>query len=485
MTQDVARLILPAIRWAEATGFSHEEPMIASALELGVGGFILFGGPADQIALLTASLRERAGRPLLIGADLERGAGQQFAGLAELPPPLALASLDDLDAVREAGAITARDALSVGINWIFAPVADLDLAAANPIIQTRSFGSDPARVSACVRAWIEGCQEAGALACAKHYPGHGRTSTDSHAGLPTVAADAATLRDVDGAPFAAAIDAGVATIMTAHVAYPSLDSSSLPATLSPTIIDELRESRRFGGAVVTDAMIMDGAFVGRSEDAAYVQTIAAGVDVLLYPKQVHTAHAALQRALDDGTLSGERVDEALGRYEALIALARSGSARSTEDMDYAVTLADRLMERGLIRGKLPVLRQPLELVIVDDDIGGPYPASPSDWTARALAEGGVRLGPGGSRVVMALAEPRAWKGRGGFGRASRDQLLAEMPAADLVVLFAHPRLAADLECDAPLLVAWHRQRPMQEAAARWLVRRLRKPRKKARPSAEP
>ncbi len=165
---DPARLVLPAIRWSDETGFGHADDAIAEALALGVGGFIIFGGPADQVRGLTASLRARAGRPLLIGADLERGAGQQFAGLTELPPPLALASLDDLDVIREAGRITAIEALSVGVNWVFAPVADLDLAASNPIVQTRSFGDDPAKVAAAVRAWIEGCQGAGALACAKH-----------------------------------------------------------------------------------------------------------------------------------------------------------------------------------------------------------------------------------------------------------------------------------------------------------------------------
>ncbi|HEU5049579.1 MAG TPA: glycoside hydrolase family 3 N-terminal domain-containing protein, partial [Gemmatimonadales bacterium] len=237
---DPARLIFPALRWSDETAFDHEEELVEESLALGVGGFIIFGGPAEVVKKLTRELRTRAGRPLVIGADLERGAGQQFAGLTELPPPLALAALHDLDAIREAGAVTARDAASVGINWVFAPVADLDLAANNPIVQTRSFGTDPAEVAACVGAWIEGCQGAGVLACAKHYPGHGRTTTDSHAGLPVVEADAEALRTVDRVPFAAAVRAGVAAIMTAHVAYPALDHGSLPATLSSEVIGALR-----------------------------------------------------------------------------------------------------------------------------------------------------------------------------------------------------------------------------------------------------
>jgi beta-glucosidase len=471
MKHPVGRLVVPALRWADETGFEHEMPVAEEAIALGVAGFIIFGGPVEHVRKLTDDLRRMAGRPLLIGADLERGAGQQFPGLTELPPPLALASLDDPDVVREAGAITARDALSAGINWVFAPVADLDLAEANPIVQTRAFGNDPALVARLVGAWVAGCQDAGALACAKHYPGHGRTTTDSHAGLPVVEADADTLARVDRVPFEAAIAAGVAAVMTAHVAYPALDLGSLPATLSSEILGGLRRDLGFDGAIVTDAMIMDGAFVGRSEGAAYVQAIAAGVDLLLYPKQPRAAVEALARALEEGTLSEQRVSDALERQRRLLARAaqeRAAPVASRRGAD----IADRLVDAGLARGDRLALREPIDLVVVDDDLGGPYPASPSDWTALALEQAGVELGAGGSRVVLAFAEPRAWKGRGGFGRVSRDRLLVETPAAALVVLFAHPRLRAEIPTDAPLLHAWHRQRPMQEAVARWLLARL-------------
>lgn len=469
---DPARLVLPAIRWSDETGFTHEAESIAEALAVGVGGFIIFGGPAEEVRALTLDLLSRAGRPLLLGADLERGAGQQFAGLNELPPPLALASLGDSTAIVEAGAVTAQDAMSVGINWIFAPVADLDLAPSNPIVQTRSFGSDPDEVAAAVRAWIAGCQGAGALACAKHYPGHGRTTTDSHAGLPVVEADAATLGTMDRVPFAAAVESGVAGVMTAHVAYPTLDLGSLPATLSSVILGALREELGFEGAIVTDAMIMDGAFVGRSEGAAYVQAIAAGVDLLLYPRNPRAARDALAAAVDRGTLMPDRLADALGRYSRLLARAPQGQVGAPAPGNPGRRMADRLIGAGLVRGEGMRLRAPLELVVVDDDLGGPYPASPSDWVATELEARGVELGEGGSRVVLAFAEPRAWKGRGGFGRVSRDRLLVETPKASLIVLFAHPRLMGEIPSDAPLMHAWHRQRPMQEAAARWIASRL-------------
>jgi len=184
----VSRLIFPAIRWRDDTGFDHEWEAIGQALALGVGGFIIFGGPAESVLALTQRLRREAGRPLLLAADLERGAGQQFDGLTQFPPPRALTALDRLEVTRWAGAVTAHEARGVGINWVFAPVADLDLLPDNPIIQTRAFAAEPELAARHVAAWIEGCQGAGALACAKHYPGHARTTTDSHITLPVVSA---------------------------------------------------------------------------------------------------------------------------------------------------------------------------------------------------------------------------------------------------------------------------------------------------------
>ena len=162
---------------------------IDTALEVGVGGFVLFGGDADGVSALTSRARSDAGRDLWMAADLERGAGQQFRGLTELPPPAALAHHDDpLAATHRAAEITAEEALSVGVNWVLAPVLDIDAERKNPIIATRSFGSDPALVTSLGRHWIEACQARGALACAKHFPGHGRTLTDSHAELPVIPA---------------------------------------------------------------------------------------------------------------------------------------------------------------------------------------------------------------------------------------------------------------------------------------------------------
>lgn len=471
---DPGRLILPALRAGPGGAFGHEAGAIADALDLGVGGFIIFGGNAETVRRLTADLQRRAERPLLLASDLERGAGQQVAGLTEFPPPLALAALDDPAVARWAGAVTAQEARAVGINWVFAPVADLDVLPENPIVQTRAFGDDPHRVATLVRNWIEGCQAAGALACAKHYPGHGRTAADSHISLPVVDASRESLAASDMIPFAVAAECGVAAMMTAHVAYSALDPSGAPATLSRGIMDGLRHSLGFDGLVVTDALIMDGALVGRRESDAAVEAVQSGVDLLLYPKDPRRVRDALISGLQGGALTPGRIEEALRRYERAVAAAtRSTPPVRRGPFESAGGLADALLQQGMVRGDAPPLSGPVDLVVVDDDVGGPYPPSPSDYTAKALGPELASRYTGGSRIVLVFAEPRAWKGRAGFGEGSRDALASYASDADLIVLFGHPRLVEQLPSEAPVLLAWHRQRLMQEAVARWIRARLR------------
>ena len=488
----IARLVLPALRWSpERRAYALEGARDAwAALDLGVGGFILFGGTGEAARSTIAELQDRAGHPLLFGSDLERGAGQQFEGLTEWPPPAALATLG-LDAVRAAARSTAREALEIGINWICAPVADLDLEPENPIVQTRAFGGDPAHVAACVDAWVRAAQAEGALACLKHFPGHGRTRHDSHREVPAVDAGRGALEH-DLAPFRAGIQAGVASVMTAHVRYPALDPSGTPATASEPILHLLRDELGFRGLVVTDALIMEAA---RAAGGPAAQ-IGAGVDLLLYPQDLGAAVAAIDEGLHSGALREMRVVEALHRYESAMAVAERSRVerRGSSEGAGSEAVADSLLGAPPLRGALPRLSGPIELAVVDDDIGGPYPASPSDWLELRLRALGVRLAsgaqelagaaagsrrtgrrpaerkPAGSKVVAAFCEPRGWKGRAGFGEQTRAELVAVAPGADLVLLFGHPRLVPEIPGAAPVACGWHRQRPMQEAAARLLSR---------------
>ena len=191
--------------------------------------------------------------------------------------------------------ITATEARSVGINWAFAPVCDLDLEPKNPIVQTRAFGADPVRVGEQAAVWIRGLQDHGVLGCAKHYPGHGRTTQDSHATLPRVRAAGTDLQQVDVAPFEYAIRAGVGSMMSAFVAYPDWDPTGRAASFSPAILGYLRDTLNFGGLVVTDALIMAGASAAQPVPAATVGAVAAGCDALLYPENFTSVVAALDR----------------------------------------------------------------------------------------------------------------------------------------------------------------------------------------------
>ncbi len=470
-----ARLLMPALRWDDRSGFDHEVERIRIALEHGVGGFVLFGGESTAVRDLTARLRERSADPLLIASDLERGAGQQFRGATQLPPLAALGALDDLAATRHAAALTAREAAALGVNWILAPVADLDLEPDNPIVGTRSFGADPVRVSAHVTAWIEGCRAEGRLCCAKHFPGHGRTTEDSHDRMPRVTASREEL-DVDLTPFQAAVLAGVDTVMTAHVAYPALDPEIRPATLSPPIIEGLLRSQlRFDGLVATDAFNMAGVRTAGGEPDAAIAALAAGCDVICYPSDVAASAAALETAV--GTrLSRSRIARAIGRLNA--AAAQDGGARVDTggvgralDTAWALSLAVRCIETT---HEITCDRQ-FDLFTIDDDIGGPFPPPSREPFAQALRENGFdpRTGePDAERtaLIALFADIRAWKGRPGLSPRAKGQLadlLAARPDAT-VVLFGHPRQAVDVGART-LVVAWGGEAIMQRAAARWLA----------------
>ncbi len=475
---NIGRLVLPALRWRPETGFHHEAPAIDSALELGVGGFIIFGVPGargDEVGALVEDVLRRAGRPLLIGADLERGAGQQARRLTPIPPPGALASLEDDAVIAWAGATTGREARRLGINWVFAPVADLDIEPRNPIVQTRSFGADPSRVGRAVTIWIRACQAEGVLACAKHYPGHGRTTLDSHDTLPSVPLTLEVLADTDLHPFRKAVEAGVRSVMTSHVSFPAWDPTGLPATRSKVMLDHLRQSLGFTGLVVTDALIMRGAQSGDGEGDPMVASLRAGCDLLLYPPNPAATVDAMRLASAIDPAVANHCAQSLDRYEHALAIATAPVNPAWQpDLGHlsAAAIADRLLARGILRGAPPALDGGIELAIVDDDQAGWYAPGPSDLVARFLATAQRYEQHGGKRIVLAFAEPRAAKGRAGFSPESRARLDALMPDAALVVLFAHPRLAAEIPGDCPVLIAWHRQPLMQEAVARWIAARL-------------
>jgi beta-N-acetylhexosaminidase len=307
--------------------------MMHDVVDLHCGGFITItqGSPlgivksqAYATAVLTNQLQAKAKLPLLIGADFERGSAMRLDEGVSFPTAMALAAGGNPRDAYTMGKVTALEARAVGIQWIYAPVADVNNNPDNPIINTRSFGEDPARVAEYVAAFVRGVEENGGLATAKHFPGHGDTAADSHIDLPTIPASRERLETLELVPFRAAIAAGVGSIMTGHLSVPSLEPDpGTPATLSSHILaDLLRNELGFHGLVVTDAMDMGGITVRYAPGEAAVRAVLAGADALLMPPVPDAAFEALQTAVRSGRIPGERLDASVRRI--LLAKAKLG-----------------------------------------------------------------------------------------------------------------------------------------------------------------
>lgn len=304
---------LPPVRTVEEDAARVEELLT----DCPVGGLCLFNGRWPLTRNTLAHLQSVSRFPLLVGSDLERGAGQQLHGLTVFPHAMAFGQLGETAAatVEQFAEFTAREARACGIHVNFGPVADVNSDPRNPIIATRSFGTDPAQVAELAAAFVRGTQRVGVLATPKHFPGHGNTHEDSHEALPSVTLSREELEACDLVPFRAAIDAGAACVMTAHVRYPGLDPSGEPATLSRLILhDLLREDMGFQGLVITDSMLMAGVKDRHeNETELALAALAAGADVLLDKAEPRTTLDGLCHAVEQGRLSEARIDESLAR----------------------------------------------------------------------------------------------------------------------------------------------------------------------------
>jgi beta-glucosidase len=286
---------------------------------LNLGGVILLGGSAVEVHQRIKQLQSWSPTPLLVAADIEEGVGQRFGGATWFAPPMALGEIARRDLplaqsyAREMGAYTAQEALALGINWILAPIADINNNPDNPVINIRAFGDRPEIVSALVTAFIEGAKPYPVLTTAKHFPGHGDTSTDSHLHLPVITHDRQRLETVELPPFQAAITAGVDTVMTAHIRIPVWDADK-PATLSaPILTGQLRQKLQFPGLIVTDALIMAGVAQQASPPEVALQALEAGADILLMPPEPEATILAIEAAVHSGRLTVQRLEESLTR----------------------------------------------------------------------------------------------------------------------------------------------------------------------------
>jgi beta-N-acetylhexosaminidase len=408
----------------------------------GIGGLILFA-PARvyETAELANSFQKLAKVPLLMAADFERGAAFRVTNATLFPPFMGLGASGSEEMAYEMGRVTALEGRAMGIHVAYAPVVDVNINPDNPIISTRSIGADPVLVSRLADAFIRGLQENGMIATAKHFPGHGDTSQDSHSLLPTITADLDRLEKVELYPFQQAIAAGVRSIMTAHLAVPALDPTpGLPATLSaPILTGLLRQKMGFRGLVVSDALEMGGVTNSFSTEEAALRAVLAGVDMLLLPPDPARVISYLSDAVRDGRVPMARLDQSVRRIletKASLGLDR----RRFVDIDAlrrrvapkaSLELASRMFERSatLVRNEeaaLPLAADPGKLAVLalSSDLGDYF-------AGQAFVEA--------MRARYPAAE--AFYADGDTGQDKLDEAFAAASSAETAVVGVYSRLA--------------------------------------------
>jgi beta-N-acetylhexosaminidase len=355
------------------------------AMTVPVDGALLIKSEPYEAAMLLNQLQRDSKLPLLIAADFERGVSMRLMGTTVFPHAMAFGAAGRPEYATRFGKITAAESRAIGVHWNFFPDADVNSNPANPIINTRSFGEGPTEVGDLVASYIQGAHTEGLMTTAKHFPGHGDTDTDSHLGVARVGGNLARLQSVELPPFRKAVEAGVDSIMVAHVSIPALEPDpNRVATVSPAIVtDLLQKQLGFKGIVVTDALDMAGltrlyaANIGR----AAVDAFKAGSDLLIIPADLEASYKSMLDAVKTGEISQERVDQSVLKLLKAKASLRLHKARlvdadqlskevgKPEDLAFGQQVADEaitlvrdsgrllpLKHQGTVEGALPYQR---------------------------------------------------------------------------------------------------------------------------------
>lgn len=413
--------------------FAHQESSFFKELrrhvvENKIGGVIFFGAPIYETTHLANRMQEAARIPLLMSLDAETGIGMRFFDATNFPWAMAVAATGEPEFARRMGAITGREARAIGIQHVYAPVLDVNNNAANPVINVRSFGEDPDDVARFGIAFAEGVQSQKVIATAKHFPGHGDTNVDSHRGLPIIDLPRQRLTSLELVPFKKAIDAGIGSIMIAHIALPQIDGeeirplkeyqggdaepgaeivsekATIPATLSHKVQTEiLRNELGFKGLIVSDAMSMSGLTLYFTQEEAGVRAFLAGTDILEKPEDVDAMVRGLKTAVASGRIPMARLDESVRRqlaWKHAVGLAKQ-KITPLDRIDRIVSgpdstkLTDEIAQRAitLVRqeaGALPVNREKKIAVFgVSNGFDGPSTMGPFAGTLRSA---GLRFG---------------------------------------------------------------------------------------------
>jgi beta-N-acetylhexosaminidase len=368
--------------YQKLTDAIHTYHLGGFGVSVAVDGGLLQKGDPMEAAYLTNSLQKQSKYPLLMAADFERGASMRLIGPTDFPAAMAFGATGDPALARQFGQVSALEARAIGIHWNWFPDADVNSNPANPIINTRSFGEDPAQVSTMVTAYIQGARGAGLLTTAKHFPGHGDTDTDSHLALARVTGNSDRLNSLELVPFRAAISAGVDSVMIGHLVVPAVESDpNKPASVSGSVITGLlKDKLGFKGLVVTDGMDMNGlvsTFSGTRPQISAEESIAAvlaGDDMLILPPDLDGAYHGLIDAVHQGKISQQRIDESvlkILRMKASVGLNTNrlvslDEAAKSIAAPESVTLAQTVADRAITLAKDSANLVPLKFTGAED-----------------------------------------------------------------------------------------------------------------------
>ncbi|HPF60499.1 MAG TPA: glycoside hydrolase family 3 N-terminal domain-containing protein [Gemmatimonadales bacterium] len=503
--QKVAQLVMP---WLLGDDVADTDPTMVKAYgwveDLELGGIIISTGTPSAIVEKLNRLQRRAPLPLLVAADFEGGITMRVRAGTPFPTQMGVAAGGSLEDAFEMGRVTASEGRALGVHLAFAPVADVNNNPANPIINTRSFGSDPGDVSRYVRATIEGLRAGGMLSTAKHFPGHGDTDTDSHLSLPTITAPWSRFDTLELVPFRAAVAAGVDAVMSAHIALPALDGGAArPGTLSPTILTGiLRDSLGFQGLITTDALDMGAIAREIGPEEAVVRAFEAGSDLLLMPADPAKAVDAMVDAVESGRISRARLDASVRRileFKQRMGLFRErlvdpAAARAAIRTPAAVAAARAATQRSLVLltdslGTVRRLRQgPATVTVVTvadgsstlgrDMIAGLRAAGWTVHEARVpTSPTAAQLGAAEREMAKApvtiLATAVRWgqsQGRIGLVPAT-EQALGRLTrhGPTVLVSFGSPYIISQVPTAASYIMAWAATEFAEQAVARALT----------------
>ena len=308
-------------------------------LEEGVGGVIFLGGTVKELEIRCNVLKKWSGKPLLLCADIEEGVGQRFYGGTKFIPPMGIAQIYKKDynlaisIAEKIGYFTGKEAKNIGLNWLLAPVCDINNNSNNPVINLRAWGEEPETVKSLTCAFQRGVSRSKMLTCAKHFPGHGNSEVDSHLDLPEIRNDLSELEKFELIPFISLINQGVNSVMIGHLLFPKIDPI-YPATLSKRLVtDLLRTKFKYDGLVVSDALVMNAITNKYSSGKAAVMAFDAGIDLIMMPKDIDEAIDSLTDAFYSGKISLERLNISRERRKKQLDLVSNEDDFKKEDFN--------------------------------------------------------------------------------------------------------------------------------------------------------